>query len=261
MSDAPAGFERVAVIGTGQLGLLVSTGLIACGMEVLPVQRATSGPLRYDRIGRADRALVAVGEDDLPRVLEGLPVGHKRMSTWLLQNELLPDVWRAAGIADPTVMVFWSEKKAGKPVRVVQTTKVAGPDRDFVVRMLAQVDVPAIAIDGDELEDALIDKDLYILTSNLAGLSVGGTVGALMRDHRELMERVAGDVLAVEGARVGRTLAKEAFISRLEVAFSADPDHACRGRTAEARLQRTLAQAAAHRVSTPALSGIRPSAR
>lgn len=257
MSETDAVF---ALYGVGQLGRLFGAGLLARGHAVHPLRRATPSADRDALLARADRVLVAVGEDDLSPVLASLPARLREGRTWLLQNELSPSSWESAEVRDPTVLIVWSEKKRGRSISVVDTTLVAGPDRALAVEALGEVDVPSRAIEDEALVDALIDKNLYILVSNLAGLwaqlegrASGATVGGLLTEHRETTTAIALEVLAVEGARVGRVLAPTTYLARLWAAFSKDPSHASRGRTAEARLGRTLARADALGVATPQL--------
>jgi hypothetical protein len=157
-------------------------------------------------------------------------------------------------------MAFWAEKKAGKPLSVVLPTEVAGPDRALAVAALAAVDVPAQPIEEDALADALALKNLYILVSNLAGLAVfptsSGTVGELARAHADTLRAIADEVLAIEEARLRRGLDRATLFARLAAAFDADPSHACRGRSAPARLGRTLARARALGVATPHLDAL-----
>jgi len=258
MSDAVSGedVKRVAVIGTGQLGRLIGGGLIANGVEVLPIQRTTRPALRAERLSAAHRVLVAVGEDDLESVLSTLPAHLRERHTWLLQNELLPPAWTAHQITAPTVLVVWAEKKKGKPVAEVQKTLVAGPDRDLVIRALDSVDVRAEPIEDAALPQALVDKNLYILVSNLAGLRVGGTVAALKGDHRVFASQLAEEILGIEAARLHTELAPAPFLERLFAAFAADPSHGCRGRTAEARLARLRAHARRENIATPILDSL-----
>jgi hypothetical protein len=249
--------ERFAIVGLGQLGRLVGAGLLALGHPIEPILRGTPGAERRARLARAERVLVAVGEDDLATVLDELPAALRDGRTWLLQNELSPSDW-AGVLTRPTVMAFWAEKKAGKPLSVVLTTPVAGPDRALAVAALAAIDVPAAPIDDGALVGELALKNLYILVSNLAGLaafpSTSGTVGELQRAHSALLHAVAEEVLAVEEARLARALDRPALLARLAAAFDADPCHACRGRSAPARLDRTLARARALGVAVPHLA-------
>ena len=251
--------ERFAIIGLGQLGRLVGAGLLANGHPVEPILRATPADERAAILARAERALVAVGEDDLASVLAELPDALRDGRTWLLQNELSPGDW-AGVLSRPTVMAFWAEKKAGKPLAVVLPTPIAGPDRALAVAALAAVDVPAASIDDDDLGEELALKNLYILVSNLAGLAVfptsSGTVGELARAHAETLRAIADEVLAIEEARLGRALDRDALFARLAAAFDADPSHACRGRSAPARLGRARARARALGVATPHLDAL-----
>ena len=248
--------ETLALYGVGQLGRLFGAGFLALGHAVRPIRRATSEAERATILEGSDRVLVAVGEEDLASVLLTLPTRLKRGRTLLLQNELLPPSWRAAGVEDPTVLVVWSEKKKGKPLTLVDETRIAGPDRALAVRALAEVDVSARPIEDHALEEALVDKNLYILVSNFAGLRLGGTVGELARSHQALTEAIASEVLSIEGARLGRTFTLEPFFSRLLVAFMLDPTHGCRGRTAEARLARARAHAAQLGIPVPLLDSL-----
>ena len=252
MSD----LKRVAIIGTGQLGRLIGGGLVASDVEVRPIQRATPSELRAERLRDADRVLVAVGEDDLESVLSALPAHLRKGGTWLLQNELLPPVWTAHQVSDPTVLVVWAEKKKGKPVAEVQKTLVAGPDRDLVIAALESVDVRAEPIEDAALPQALVDKNLYILVSNLAGLRVGGTVAGLLGEHRDFASALAEEILRIEAARLHTDLNSAPFLERLFAAFAADPAHGCRGRTAEARLARLRAHARRENLATPILDSL-----
>jgi len=238
----------VVVIGLGQLGRLFGAGLLATGHTVVPVRRGEPLPATLP-----EHVLVAVGEDDLASVLGSLPPAW-RDRVVLLQNELSPPEWLAHAVVRPTVLVVWAEKKKGKPLAVVRETEVAGPGAALFVSALAAADVPARVIDeGRALEDALVVKNLYILVSNLAGLAGAASVGQLLGVHAELASEIARDVLAIEAARLGRPVDEAALLARMNEAFAADPAHACRGRTAGARLARALDRARALGVPTPAL--------
>lgn len=245
--------RTVAIVGLGQLGRLFGAGLLALGRSVVPVRRGE--PLVALEALAPALVLVTVAEDDLRPVLSALPAAL-RDRVALVQNELLPPDWCAHGIARPTVAVVWCEKKAGRPLAVVQETEIAGPHAALLVDALSKVDVPARAIAEVDLESALVVKNLYILVSNLAGLSGVATVGALLGPERPLAHALAADVLAVEAARLGHPLDADALVPRMEAAFAADPTHGCRGRSSAARLTRTLARARALGVATPRLDAL-----
>ncbi len=245
--------RTVAIVGMGQLGRLFGAGLLAVGRTVVPVRRGE--PLLALEALAPELVLVTVAEDDLYPVLSALPAAL-RDRVGLVENELLPPDWRAHGIEGPTVAVVWCEKKAGRPLAIVRETELAGPHAELLRDGLAQVDVPARVIAPADLESALVVKNLYILVSNLAGLSGVASVGALLGPERPLARALAAEILAVEAARLGHPLEADALVPRMEAAFAADPTHGCRGRSSAARLARTLARARALGVPTPRLDAL-----
>jgi len=192
--------QTFAIVGLGQLGALFAELLEARGARVVRIARGT----KMDAARAIERVIVAVGEDDLAPVLAALPeVWRDRVV--LVQNELAPDAWRAHGIARPTVASVFFEKKRDRAARVVLPTPIAGPWAEALAALLNDAGLAAHAIDDDALPRALLDKNVYILTSNLAGLAApsGTTTAALL--ELPLLERtcrVFGDVLRVERARL-----------------------------------------------------------
>lgn len=246
----------VVIIGVGELGALFAQGLLKTGHGVVPVLRGS----RPSDVARAhpepELVLITVGEDDLASVLETLPAGW-RDRVGLLQNELLPDVWRARRIERPTVAVVWFEKKAGRQVHELMPSVLGGPSAPLLRSALERVGLKATIVASEaELLRALVEKNLYILTTNIAGLETGGTVGELWQDHRALALAVAEDVLSLQRARTGAPLPSAELHAAFERAVEADPDHACTGRTAPARLARALSSAAALGLEVPALARI-----
>ena len=116
--------------------------------------------------------------------------------------------------------------------------------------------IPCERVGDDALVDALVAKNLYILTANLAGLVHGGTVGELWSTHREHAEAVAREVLALQSALLGRPVDVEARLADLTRAIDADPKHGARGRTAPARLARALRHADELGVDVPTLRAL-----
>jgi hypothetical protein len=109
---------------------------------------------------------------------------------------------------------------------------------------------------GEPLRDALALKNLYILTSNIAGLEVGGTTGELWRQHRDLAEEVAREVLTLEEGLFGATLPRDPLLAELGEAFLADPAHGCTGRSAPLRLARAVRHADDLGLSVPRLRAL-----
>ena len=229
----------IAVVGMGQLGTLLSERARAAGQDVVELRRG-------QRVqGELERVLVTVGEDDLSPVLASLPE-RVRDRVVLVQNELVPDQWRAHGITRPTVAVVWFEKKKDKPARVVLPTPIAGPWAAPLVAMLEDAKLDATVIDEALLPSALLDKNVYILVSNIAGLAAppGTTTSELLELERlETTTRVFADVLEVESRRLALPIDADMAAAAMMRAFLADPTHVAAGRSAPLRLSRTLERA------------------
>ncbi len=253
-SDAvkPKGLGEVVVVGMGQLGTELAEGFSAIGHPIVPVRRGDSLEAVAKTHPDPALVLVAVAEKDLHPVLGALPAAY-RDRVALLQNELLPRDWERHGLPMPTVAVIWFEKKAGKPRKVLLETPVAGPEAARTASALTAIDVPAHVVPDADIVFELVAKNLYILTTNLVGLAVGGTVGELRRRHGDLLAEVAEEVLDVQEALVGGPLARIRLRAHLLRAIEADPDHAARGRTAPERLERTLRAAKEQGVPVPRL--------
>lgn len=249
--------ERIAVmIGLGQLGRVFAGGLLKTGHMVVPVNRGDAPGDVASQIPDPNLAMVCVGEGDLHAVLASLPDAW-RDKVGLLQNELLPRDWEAHGIANPTVISVWFEKKTGTDAKALLPSPVFGPQAERLVAALDAIGLPArIVQDRDEFLWELVRKNLYILTTNIAGLELGGDVGVLWRDHRGLAQAVATDVLDVQEWLTGRRFDRERLMAGFAEAVNADPCHACAGRSAPSRLKRALHHADAADLGVPTLRRI-----
>jgi hypothetical protein len=248
--------NQVVVIGLGQLGALFAQGFLRTGRSVVPVLR---GIRAGDAVGATDEpelVLVAVAEDDLAGVLDELPESW-RDRVGLIQNELLPATWQAHAIVRPSVAVVWFEKKRGRPVRELLPTILYGPNAALLAAALEKAELSSRIVDSERaLVRALVEKNLYILVTNIAGLQVGGSVSELWRDHRALAEAVADDVIALQHALTQDRFPRLELMSGLERAIAADPQHACMGRSAPARLSRALHKAGCLGLELPTLQKI-----
>jgi hypothetical protein len=177
----------------------------------------------------------------------------------LLQNELLPSDWQ--GITDPTVISIWFEKKPGMDAKVIIPSPVYGPQAELVSQALEQVSIPSRILSSDEaLLHELVVKNLYILTSNIAGLKTGGTVGELWQNHRSFATDVAMEVVHLQEKLSGKALDATSLIDSMVIAFDGDPNHNCMGRSASARLSRALAHAERLGLDLPTLSSLQTEA-
>ena len=244
----------VILVGVGEMGGVFARGLLRLGHPVYPVTRATPLQDVAATVPKPALALVAVAEADLHAVLRDLPDSW-RDRAGLLQNELLPGDW--ATLADPTVISVWFEKKAGQDARVIIPSPVFGPRAELLADALSVVGIPArLLASPEQLLFELVVKNLYILTTNIAGLRVGGTVADLWDRHRDFATAVVEDVIVLQEALTGRSFDRPALVDAMLEAFRGDPDHKCMGRSASARLARALAHAKARGVQLPVLEEI-----
>ena len=242
----------VVLIGLGQMGSVFGHAFLREGHTVHPVNRDTDLAALAERVPDPALCMVAVGEAALEGVLESLPESWKSR-VGLLQNELLPRDWERHGIDSTTVAVVWFEKKPTIATKVILPTPVAGPEAALITRSLLRIGVGAEVIEDEKLLEALVAKNLYILVANCAGLATGGTVGELFRDHRELVDAVTGEVMAIQRKLADHPFDEAEALRTMERAVASDPDHGARGRSAPARLKRALAHAAELGVATPKL--------
>lgn len=248
--------EPVVVIGIGELGAVFARGLLRRGHPVYPITRDMDLAAEAVALPQPRLVLLAVAEKDLHATLRGIP------QTWrdrlgLLQNELLPRDWLDAGVSRPTVISVWFEKKKGQDAKVLLPSPAFGPHAGLLCAALEGIGIAARELaDETQLLFELVRKNVYILTTNIAGLAVGGTVAELWRDHEQLARAVASEVIDIQAALTGREHARDALIAGMREAFAGDPQHGCRGRTAPERLQRALRQADAAGLAVPTLREI-----
>lgn len=246
----------VILVGIGEMGSVFARGLLRSGHPVYPVTRDTDPAAMAKLLPSPELVLVAVAENDLHPTLQQLPTAwHTRLA--LLQNELLPGDWQQYGYTNPTVISVWFEKKKGQDVKVLIPSPVFGPGAELLQTSLDSLDIPAriLASEGELLFE-LVVKNVYIVTTNCAGLVTGGTVSELWDNHRELGESVAREVIQIQEALTGQQFQADELIAAMLNAFAGDPDHGCMGRSAPARLARALQQADAAGLAIPRLREI-----
>lgn len=245
----------VIVIGIGEMGSVFARGFLRLGQPVYPVTRESDLSVCAANCPDPGLVLVAVAEGDLQAILDQIPVAWEDRLC-LLQNELLPRDW--AAYDNPTVISVWFEKKRGMDTKPIIPSQVYGPHAGLVAAALQALEIPVRVLDSaDQLLFELVRKNLYILTSNLCGLEVGGTVGDLWSRHQEFARRVANEVIELQEALTGQKFDHEALIEAMAEAFAGDPAHQCMGRSAPARLARALTNAAAQGLELPNLQELR----
>ena len=248
--------NEVIVIGLGQLGRVFAGGLLHAGCPVIPVNRGDDLLTVAQAHPDPERVLVAVAENDLQPVLAALPEGWKPHAA-LIQNELLPRDWQAHGYADPTVISVWFEKKKGIDAKPLIASPVAGPGAALLCRALTSIDLPCREVaTGDALLFELVRKNVYILTTNIAGLRTGGTVSQLWAQHEAFARDVANEVMDIQDVLTGVRHDRDALIAGMLEAFDGDPQHGCTGRSAPARLARAIQHADEFGLAVPTLRGL-----
>lgn len=248
--------NEVVVIGLGQLGRVFAGGLLRAGRTVVPVNRGDDMAVVAQRHPAPELVLIAVAEADLHTILAALPDAWKPRAA-LIQNELLPRDWKAHGYVDPTVISVWFEKKKGTDAKPLIASPAAGPGAGLLCRALAAIDLPCREVSpGGALLFELVRKNVYILTTNIAGLKTGGTVSQLWGQHEAFARQVANEAMDIQDALTGVVHDRNALIAGMLEAFDGDPDHGCTGRSAPARLARALQQADAFGLGVPILRSL-----
>ena len=247
--------SAVVVIGLGEIGSVLARGYLKLGHPVYPVLRDMDLDAQANEIPEPMAVIVAVGESELQAMLASIPNAW-RSKLILIQNELLPRDWQQHDL-EPTVISVWFEKKKGQDVKVVVPSTVYGSQAANLVAALDTLDIPSTLIgDADTMTFELVRKNYYILTSNIAGLRTGGTVGELWQDHQAFAQQVITDVHTVQEHLVGETLDKAKLTAAMVTAFEGDLQHGCMGRSAPARLKRALDIAQEVRLDVPTFVAI-----
>lgn len=239
----------------GEMAGVFARGFLRCGYTVIPVTRKDDFQEIARNISKPTLVLIAVGEADLQAVLTSVPEEWKQ-SLVLLQNELLPNDWLQHRL-EPTVISVWFEKKKGQDYKVLIPSPAFGKNAHTLVETLASIDITARELDSaDDLLFELVVKNVYILTTNIAGLKVGGTVSELWQNHQALTRLVAAEIIELQCKLTSQTFDTEKLINAMLIAFEGDPQHNCMGRSAPGRLERALHLAKQHQLTLPTLEKI-----
>lgn len=248
--------QTIVIIGLGQLGRVFAGGFLRVGCPVFPVNRGDNMGQIAARVPEPALVLLAVAEADLHPAIVALPAAW-RSRLGLIQNELLPRDWEAHQIANPTVASVWFEKKKGTDAKPLIPTPVHGPQAQLVCAALNGIEIPARSVESeDELLYELVRKNVYILTTNIAGIQTGGNVGELWAKHRMLASEIANEVMDIQEWLTGRKHNRDKLLNGMLEAFEADPLHGCKGRSAPDRLKRNLGFADEAGLAVPKLREI-----
>jgi hypothetical protein len=232
--------KPVVCIGIGEMGGVFVRGLLRIGYPLIPITRGMDMNEVAREIDDPHAVLVSVAEKDIDEVLATVPEAWRNRLI-LLQNELLPRDWQKHRIKNPTVISVWFEKKPGQDFKILIPSPVYGPHAQLIADALGTLSIPVKILNNEEeLLQELVLKNVYILTTNIAGLETGGTVSELWNQHQPIARSVANEVMELQSHLVQKDLDREQLIKGMLLAFDGDPEHKCMGRSAPARLERAL---------------------
>jgi len=247
--------KSVVVVGMGEMGSVFARGFLRCGYTVHPVVRGVEMADVAAELPPPELVLIAVGEADLHAQLAKVPDAWSDRLV-LLQNELLPADWQQYDL-EPTVISVWFEKKRGMDSKVIIPSPVYGRHAQQIADALASIDIATTVLDDDsDLLHELVLKNVYILTTNIAGLKVGGNVRQLWQEHNSVARDVSHEVIMLQQALTGQPLDEAALINGMVHAFEGDFEHMCMGRSAPVRLQRALTLASDRGLALPMIKSI-----
>lgn len=243
----------IIIIGIGELAGVFARGFLHCGYPVYPITRGMDLALESQKIPSPELVLITVQENELHPVLEQLPKSwHHKVG--LLQNELLPRDWQQHHLENPTVTVVWFEKKKNLELSNILYSPSYGPAAPLISNALQTMEVPAPILENQEqLLFELLRKALYILTVNIAGLLNNCTVGDLWLQHQSLAREIAEEIISVQESLTGKKLPHEKLIRGMVEGIEDCPHRHCLGRSALARLKRTLSFAQEQNIKTAKL--------
>ena len=246
----------VVLVGIGEMGGVFARGLLRLGHPVIPVTRQSNQEELAKAYPDPQLVLVSVGENDLHATLDQLPPAwHRHIG--LLQNELLPRDWEKHQLTDPTVISVWFEKKKGQDAKVLIPSPVYGPRAELLAAALASLDIPTVTLaSAQDLCYELVRKNVYILTTNICGLEIGGTVHTLWAEHQPLAVEVANDIMDIQEWLTSQSFDRQQLIDGMVEGMEGDPEHKCMGRSAPGRLARALQFADEAGLAVPRLRAI-----
>lgn len=111
----------------------------------------------------------------------------------------------------------------------------------LLVDALATLDIPGREVaSAEEMEEELLIKNVYILTTNISGLVTKGNVKDLWDNHNDLALEVANEVMDIQATLVGHELNRDKLIQGIKEGIDGDHEHMCMSRSAPGRLARAI---------------------
>ena len=226
------------VFGVGQLGQLFAGGALRLGRSETPTVRDADPGLVLAAVPEGAPILLATPEAAMADAIGAVPAA-RRDDVILVQNELFPAVWEAAGAKAPTVAIVWLSKKKGRAVEVAGPTEVFGRHADVVAEIHAAQGLPVTVLNDEAaLGAALVAKYAFILTINALGMVENLTLGDWLSRDEPQVRAVLSDALALGTAHLGADIDVEGARTRVLGAMEGLSNYPARGRTAAARVAR-----------------------
>ncbi len=232
----------VVIIGIGEVAGVLARAFLRVGYPVVPVTRHMDIITEAKETSDPLMVVLGVGEKDFSSVVEAIPDAWRDRLV-LIQNELLPRDWEIHGIENPTVLSVWFEKKKGMDYKPLLPTPILGPHAELIAETLVGIDVPCTVLeDSEEMLVQLVQKNVFILTTNIAGLALeeGATTATLWGENRQLAVDVANNAIDLQEALTGQSFPRDQLLKGLVQGLGSDPHHKCKGRSALARLARAI---------------------
>lgn len=230
----------VVLIGVGEMGSVFARRILKLGHPVYPVTRELEMAEVAKQVPEPAAVIVAVAENNIHELLKDIPAAWRDRLV-LLQNELLPADWLRHDLRNVTTISVWFEKKPGQDFKVIIPSPVFGPLASVIHDALGTLGIAVRKLESEaDLLHELVSKNVYILTTNISGLQVGGTVGELWSQHEPLARAVASDVIDIQQWLTHQEFDRESLIQSMLTAFKGDLNHQCMGRSAPGRLARAI---------------------
>lgn len=243
--------RNLVVIGIGELGKLFGAAALRAGIRVTPITRQMSIERSLQGCDPGTPILVAVGEQALGPVLDGLPRAH-RSSLILLQNELFPSAWR--GLEMPTVLIPWVLQKRGLPTQVAAPSPYFGKHAALLRELLEHVPISGHElVEQHALMQALVDKYTFILTINTLGVLVDRSLGRWLEEDAPLVASVCAEASELGAALCGTQVDHTQCLTITKQAMLALATVPARGRTALDRVTRAHHHAQRLGIDSPIL--------
>ena len=247
--------NSAVVVGVGQLGRLLGGGALKTGRRVTPVARNSAANALED-VPAGTPVLVCTGEGDMPVAVRALPE-VRRADVCLLQNELFPHVWQAAGLSEPTVLVFWHMVKPGKPIVLGNPTQVFGKHATFIRDVHSALDLPCeILADEAERDAALVAKYALILGMNALGQAHDTTVGEWLENDEQMVNVFLDEARTLGEALLGHEVDADSVQRLGRAELDALRAYPARGRTAAKRVAHAHACAKRLQIDLPTIGAV-----